>query len=290
MVSNLYGLPQPLVEALTPERRRPQLGRFGVTTLIDAPLRRILTMRHFDEISEDVSENIWALLGKMGHKTLEMNKRVSEVWVEQKFGDALLVGVVDYTDDCKVIDFKFTSVWSFVFAGDKSEWEKQLQIYAYLIQLSGKPVASLENWLILRDWNKREAAKSETYPKIPFAKVEYKLWSREAVEAFISGRVSLHLEAQKIEPGADLAHLTCSPEERWDRPTKYAVKKEGKERAERVLDTLDDAEKYILALGNIATGKVGKYFIETRRGESVRCLNYCSVSTWCPYFKGLEAV
>ncbi len=287
MATNLHSLPQPLVEALTPERRRPVPGRFGVTTLIDAPLRRILTMRHFDEISEDVSENIWALLGKMGHKTLEMNKRVSEVWVEQKFGDALIVGVVDYTDDCKVIDFKFTSVWSFVFAGDKSEWEKQLQIYAYLVQLSGKPVASLENWLILRDWNKREAAKSGTYPKIPFAKIEYKLWDRTAVEAFISERVALHLEAEKIEPGAGLDHLTCSPSERWDRTTKYAVKKNGVDKAVRVYDTDEEATERA-DYEEKRTAKI--HYVETRPGESVRCLSYCSVNVWCPYFKGLETV
>jgi hypothetical protein len=247
-------------------------------------------MRYYDQIEEDVSENIWALLGKMGHKTLEMNKRVSEVWVEQKFGDGLIVGVVDYTDDCKVIDFKFTSTWSYVFAGEKSEWEQQLQIYGHLIKLTGKPVASLENWLILRDWNKREAARSDDYPKIPFAKVEYKPWERTAVEAFIRERVSLHLLAEKVclsSTSIEIpAEFWCTPTERWEKPTKYAVKKPGQERAVRVLDTEPSARE-IMTHETARTGKV--HTIETRPGENVRCESgYCAVSKWCPCFTKLK--
>jgi len=284
MATNLYSLPAPLVEALTPERRRPVPGRFGVTTLIDAPLRRILSMRHFDEITEDVSENIWALLGKMGHKVLEINKQVSEIRVEHPVDGATVVGVVDYAAG-EVIDFKFTSVWSYIFASDKSAWEQQLQIYGYLVQLIGKPVTGLANWLILRDWNKREAARSDDYPKIPFAKVEYKLWDRTAVEAFISERVSLHLEAEKIDPGVGLAHLTCSPVERWERPTKYAVKKSGVDKAVRVYDTNEEATER----ADYEEKRTAKtHYIEIRPGENIRCAQYCSVNNFCPFWNEVK--
>ncbi len=284
MATNLYSLPAPLVEALTPERRRPVPGRFGVTTLIDSPLRRILTMRHYDEIEEDVSDSIWALLGKMGHSVTEMNKQVSEIRIEKQIGDATLVGVADYANDGKVIDFKFTSVWTVIYASEKSDWEKQLQIYGHLVQSNGQPVTSLENWLILRDWNRRDSLKSDDYPKIPFAKLVYKTWSSEAVAAFISERLSLHLEAEKIEPGADLGHLTCSREERWARPDKWAVKKKTAERAIRVYDTKEAAKKHF---GDVWP-EVGGYFIEHRPGEDVRCESYCSTNRWCPYYtKGL---
>lgn len=287
MLSNIYDLPQPLVEALTFERHRPQPGRFSVTTLIDSPLRRILMMRHFDQIEEDVSEGIWVLLGKMGHKTLEMNKRVSEIYIEKKFGDATLVGVLDYTDDCKVIDFKFTSVWSFVFAGEKSGNEQQLQIYAYLVQLNGRPVQSLENWMILRDWNKREALKSADYPKIPFAKISYPLWPRERVEAYIQERVSLHLAAEKVDSGAIPEVFWCTLVERWTRPTKYAVRKKGVEKAVRVLDNESAAEE-IVKKEIDRTGK--EHYIECRPGENIRCQNYCNLNVFCPCYASLKGV
>ncbi len=285
MVSNKFDLPEPLVEALTPERHRPIPGRFGVTTLIDSPLRRILTMRHFDEIEEDVADGIWALLGKMGHKVLEKNKQVSEVWIETKFDDTTIVGVVDYTKDRKVIDFKFTSVYSVIFATDKSSWEQQLQIYAYLL---GKPVTSLENWLILRDWNRRDSQKSNDYPKIPFARLVYDPWQKTAVEAFIQGRLSLHLEAEKICPEQSSneipAHLWCTPTERWGKKDTWAVKKKTAERAVRVYDSEEAAKKHF---GDVWP-EVGGYFIEHRPGEDVRCESYCAVNKWCPYYtKGL---
>jgi hypothetical protein len=293
MVSNLYGLPQPLVEALTPERRRPVPGRFGVTTLIDSPLRRILTMRHYDSIEEDVSENIWALLGKMGHKVLEQNKLVSEVRLEKDLFGAKIVGVVDYSEDGTVIDFKFTSVWAAIFASEKSEWNQQLQIYGYLVQSVGKPVTNLENWLILRDWNVREKQRSSGgYPEIPFKQIKYDLWPSEAVEAFISERVSLHLKAEKIACGANLGVLWtipeefwCTPIERWEKPTKWAVKKAGVEKAVRVVDTESAAEE-IKQKENERTGKA--HFIEVRPGEQVRCISYCSLSAFCPCYASLK--
>uniref|UniRef100_A0A6M3JIV4 PD-(D/E)XK nuclease superfamily protein n=1 Tax=viral metagenome TaxID=1070528 RepID=A0A6M3JIV4_9ZZZZ len=287
MATNLHSLPQPLVEALTPERRRPIPGRFGVTTLIDAPLRRILTMRHFDEITEDVSENIWALLGKMGHAVLEQNKEVSEIRFEKDLFGAKIVGVVDYSNDGVVIDFKFTSVWAAIFASEKSEWDQQLQIYGYLVQLSGKPVSSLENWLILRDWNVRERQRSSgDYPEIPFKQIVYKPWPREAVEAFIQERVSLHLNAEKSRPDQASneipTHLWCNREERWERPTKWAVKKKNQERAVRVYDTKEQAEAHFDVWPEMG------FHIEERRGESVRCASYCSLVNWCPCYASLK--
>ncbi len=282
MVSNIHGLPKPLADALTPNRRKPIPGRFGVTALIDSPLRRLLTMRHFDQIEEDVSEGIWALLGTMGHRVLEQNKQVSEIRFEQDLFGAKIVGIADYSADGVVIDFKFTSVWAAVFASEKSEWANQLQIYGHLVQLSGRPVTSLENWLILRDWNVRERQRSSgDYPEIPFKQIVYKPWSKEAVAAFIQERMSLHLEAEKYALQSDLgeipANLFCTSTERWEKPTKYAVKKKGQERAVKLFDILDDATNHA------AMNK--DWYVEIRPGENVRCLSYCSVNKWCPYYK-----
>ena len=73
----------------------------------------------------------------------------------------------------------------------------------------------------------------------------------------------------------------CTAEERWERPIKYAVKKEGRKSALRVLDSLKDAENYMAEKKLFA-----KHFVETRQGESVRCESYCAVQPFCNQYKG----
>lgn len=70
----------------------------------------------------------------------------------------------------------------------------------------------------------------------------------------------------------------CTPKERWDKPTTYAVMKPGNKRATRVMDTADEAEKLAVDLGK------GCY-VETRTGESVRCAEYCSCCDFCDFYR-----
>lgn len=287
-MSNVFGLPEPLVKALTVERRPIVPGRISVTALIDSPLRRILSLRHGHEIEEDVSENLWSLLGKAVHYVIEKSAKATEIKIEANLSDATLVGVVDYYKDSKIIDWKLTSAWSAVFAADKN-WENQLQVYGYLVQSLGHPVTNLSVYMILRDWNKRESQKNPDYPEIPFKEISYKLWSKEAVATFIQERVSLHLLAEKVclsESSIEIPPIFwCTPTERWEKPTKYAVKKKGVDRAVRVVDT--EAAAFAIMESEIArTSK--DHCIEVRPGENTRCLSYCSVSAWCPFWNEVK--
>jgi hypothetical protein len=69
--------------------------------------------------------------------------------------------------------------------------------------------------------------------------------------------------------------LPCTPEERWEGPTRFAVMKQGQKRAVRVFDTREEAE------GNVT--KEGLY-VEERTGSSIRCESYCRVSSFCPQY------
>jgi hypothetical protein len=165
---NVHNLPAPLVRALTPERRVPTPGRLSVTTLLDSPLRRILSMKHFHAVEEEVSDNLWALLGSAVHYVIEKGSPdETETKLEIPFAGAIIVGVIDYHGDGHAIDWKVTSVWSIIFADGKT-WEQQLQIYAFMLYLVGKPIEKLSVYMILRDWNKREMQKNPDYPRIPF--------------------------------------------------------------------------------------------------------------------------
>ena len=74
--------------------------------------------------------------------------------------------------------------------------------------------------------------------------------------------------------------LPCTPEERWERPTHFAVMKQGQKRVVRVFDTREEAE------GNIT--KAGLY-VEERAGSSVRCEYYCRVASFCPQYARMKA-
>jgi hypothetical protein len=95
------------------------------------------------------------------------------------------------------------------------------------------------------------------------------LWSNEVAENFLFERVRLHLKA---EAGED---LPCTPEERWERPTRFAVMKQGQKRAVRVFDTCGEAEGHVTK---------GGLYVEERPGSSVRCESYCRVSSFCPQY------
>uniref|UniRef100_A0A6M3LK08 Putative PD-(D/E)XK nuclease superfamily protein n=1 Tax=viral metagenome TaxID=1070528 RepID=A0A6M3LK08_9ZZZZ len=280
MVSNTYNLPEPLVKALTPDRKAPVFGRISVTSLIDSPLRRVLAMRHYGQTDEDVSEGLWALLGSAVHYVIEKGNEDTETKLEIPFNGATLVGVVDYHCDGHIIDWKTGSVWSVVFADNKN-WELQLQCYGYLVQLTGQPVDKLSVYMILRDWNKREAQRNQEMPRIPFHQISYKPWPKDRIEAYLTERVSLHLFAEKYAQNGSQeeipASLWCSSEERWERPSKWAAKNVGKDRAVRVFDTEQECSDFVHGT---------KMFLEHRPGESVKCNDYCQYSGWCPRLKG----
>lgn len=69
-LTNKKGLPQPLVDAIKYDTYKVH-GDLGVTTLIDSPQIRILKKKHSREITSDVSESLWMLMGTMCHSILE---------------------------------------------------------------------------------------------------------------------------------------------------------------------------------------------------------------------------
>ena len=93
----------------------------------------------------------------------------------------------------------------------------------------------------------------------------------EKRQEFVEHRLHLHAEAYfESDTGGDLPE--CSPEDMWEKPTSYAVKKEGGVRAKSVHATREEAEAALPPKG---------YFIEVREGERTRCEKFCQVSGFC---------
>ena len=266
-MTNIYNLPPAIANAAEPYQ--PKEGRIGVTTLIDGPLPNNLKRKHWDEIEEDVLDRLWALRSQGAHKILELHAPAFS-WPELKLkwpiDGITVVGVIDlYTPkDGLIEDYKDKSVWGFVFGG-KAEIEKQLNCLAQLVRWHDWPVKTLRGCYFLRDWQ-RSRAGDEDYPPRPCLTMGFPLWGN--AETYIQNRIKLHQQDNPPE---------CTPEERWEKPTTWAVMKKGRKSAMRVLNTEGEAIQW-------RTDNGGDEIVK-RPGRRVRCEDYCSVSRFCPYYK-----
>lgn len=275
--TNRYNLPEAFFEAMKERRGSFDLNKLTVTELISPPLIRYLKILHWNELETDVSERLWALLGTAAHSVLEKHapdNSLSEEILETKIGDMTIVGKMDlYVNNPEkgihnhVEDYKVTSVWSFLFAG-KTEWEQQLNCYAWLLRVNGWEVEHLFINAILRDWQKSKVNELN-YPEIPFIRKEINLWTFEEQQKFVEERIELFKQAPK----------ECSDEEKWARGGEYALMQSGKKRALKLFQTEDEMKYVILDKDQKLVQRPKVY---------VRCRDYCPVRSVCVYnpYKG----
>lgn len=282
-ITNRFNIPAPLYKFALRDGYSKGKADFSVTEIISPPRVQRLRQRHWEEMEQDASESLWALLGTALHSVAERSQVDNHTTEERLFVEVdgiTLSGAIDLQHEkdgqIEITDYKFTSVYSL--KGTKPEWEQQQNIYAWLVQKAkGKPVSGLRICAILRDWSRREAENSASYPQAPIQIVEIPLWDFNYTDQFVRDRVELHRQAKvKDDWGEELP--LCTDEEKWTRPTFYAVKKEGGKRALKVFEMREDAE----ALAK----ETPKGYVEERPGEAVRCTgNYCGVAQWCSQFK-----
>ena len=71
MFTNLHNLPDPDVKALSDDKYDSGQVNSSVTTLIDSPQVKILNRKHKDDITIDVTERLWSVLGTAVHTMFE---------------------------------------------------------------------------------------------------------------------------------------------------------------------------------------------------------------------------
>lgn len=279
--TNEMNLPEALVSAIVNDTYSKGSADISVTQLIGPPKIRLLKKRHSDEITEDVTDHIWRLLGTNTHEIVERIKH-PDALQEERLSVTVkgwkISGQADLYEDGVVTDFKVTSAWSCL-NGVKPEWICQLNVYAELFRSAGFTVSKLQIIAFLRDWSKFKTGKD--YPKKQVAVLDVPLWGEFQAKTYIRDRVLMH---QTAEPLADDDIPECTPEERWDKPTTYAIVKEKNKRAWRVVDSMEEAEKL---KAQIKEGSGDTYRIDMRPGEHVRCANYCSCNEFCHFYKSI---
>jgi hypothetical protein len=282
-LTNKYNLPQTFVNVLNRPTYTKGKAHLSATEIINSPRIVQLKKIHWDNLEEDVADKVWAIFGTAIHAVLELGKDDHHI-IEQRLHANVdgwdISGAIDLQrvedDGIIVADYKTTGAWAVM--NEKSDWEQQLNIYAWLVEKVKKvPVKKVEIIAIIRDWSRRDAQNKEGYPEAPIKVIDVPLWTFEQRENFIKERIQLHSNALfAAETSDDLPE--CSPSEMWEKPAYWAVRKVGNKRATTVLDTEDKALAKIEELGK-------GYEIEFRPGERTRCANFCQVRDFCSQWK-----
>ncbi|UMO76031.1 CRISPR-associated exonuclease, Cas4 family [Planktothrix phage Pag-Yong1] len=297
-LTNKHALPGALVRYL--ERDPYSRGdgvRYSVTQLIDEPRIRALRERHDAEISRDVSEMVWLILGKAVHKFLEdaaAERGDPDHTIEERcylpVRNVVISGQMDVQDagdgKVEIIDWKVTSAFAVMFG--KAAWEQQLNCYAHLLrETKGKKVGKLSIVALLRDWSRRDAEKNPDYPQQPIVTIPIPVWPPAEAQEYVEGRVKLHLDADVSSAwGDDLQ--PCTDEGRWLREGMWIVERKAKptkEKPEERWYTLRAVPTEAEARKIMADAK-GEVRLTRRRSPPVRCAgNYCGVAEFCDQWK-----
>jgi len=266
-LTNKHGLPEAIVAAV---QNDPYTGGGDISTtkLIDSPRVRVLSGKHHAEITVDVSERVWALLGQAVHTILERAglRHEGVITEERMYADVdgwQVSGQVDtlHLASQKLSDYKVSTIWK---KNGSDSWTRQLNVLRWLAHKNGHTINTLEVIGIFRDWRKSEALRDPSYPQSAIQTIHVPVWTLEDAEDYVRERVAIH---QAASNGID---IQCTDEERWMSPSKFALMKDGGKRAVRVADSAED-------LGEPLDG----YTIIERKGEAKRCSMYCDVAPFC---------
>lgn len=284
-VTNKFGLPQPLVEAVSNNKYSSGKSDYTTTQLAGTPARQlVLRKQHWNEISEDVADLIYSLSGQSKHVVLERAAEFCKEYhylAETRFyikrKGKTIGGQIDLYDENKLIlyDWKETGVYA-ASHELKPEWIAQGNINRTMLIENGYPVEKIINIVLYRDWKKSEVGRKEKYPEHQVQPFEIPIWTTKETEEFIAKRIAEFERAKKKLP-------LCSNEERWKTPDLYALIKKGNKKATKLFDSAQAAES------ELSVFKMMSYEVQFRPGVNKRCESYCNVAFACQQYAEIKA-
>ena len=286
-ITNNFGLPEFVVDALTFSTYSRGDAQISVTQLIDSPRIVQLQKQFADEQKKDAVDFVWSRFGTSVHNMFEESlkaagsdaiteERLFTEWRGWKLSGAIDVQEV-HDDGVIISDFKVTSVWSVI--NDKPSWHQQLNVYAYLVRKAkGQAVKKLQIVTLLRDWSRRKAEQERNYPSAPIVVIDIPVWSDEQQDQYVDAQMQKHIDAE-FDAATEQTLIACTDEEMWEKATVYAVMRKGRKSAIKLFPTEVAAEDRLASLDKT-------HYIETRAGEKTRCAgDWCGVSQWCDQYQ-----
>ena len=281
-VSNRLHLPEAFVNAVS-KTRHNAAGCFSATTLNKGAKEIILTDRHFDEITIDAADSVWAVWGTAVHALLESqpDNNFHEEYFKVPVSNSFVTGQVDSYDmeNGVINDWKTASVWKVQF-NDFKDWRAQGLTYAWLLRQSGLEVKKCRFVALLKDHSETKAKTDSSYPQSPVFIYEFNVTPEDMAEtsARILAKVQEIESAYKLD---DDAIEPCSDDERWADGEKWAVMKNGRKTAIKLFDNEADADAMAGELGN-------SHYVEHRPAISRKCLDYCNCKEFCSFYKSMN--
>lgn len=282
--TNKHSLPEEVVRAIMKDRYTDPdeaPSDFSATTLV-APIQQTILKRRYPDqhIIRDVVDYFWSFIGSIAHAVLE------EAWHESigsivekrlyiEVAGKSVSGKMDCYHDGEIRDYKSTKSYK-IMKGDYSDWEKQLNVYAYLCRKNGLEVNRLRVIGFILDWKKGEAYK-KGYPDTPVVEIPLRLWTEEEQEAYIENRVLGLILAETANDDLLSIKFPCSKKEMWSDIRDYAIIKNGADRATKVFDNHEEAMRVF----NSGKYSHKDYSLTTRYTKRTRCLEHCPVSHLC---------
>ncbi len=305
ITTNKLGLPEVLVRAMARDPYSRGDSRYSVTQLIDAPQPRMLKTKHAEEVSRDISDSVWMLLGKGVHHVLEhgaAEEGDADHTIEERIFVTVrgvrLSGAMDVQRHpggmAEIIDWKVTSTYRVTSPDGLKKWEEQVNLYR-LFRVMAKDangqdgenlypgeVDTLTIVAFLRDWSKSKARTNPEYPQAPVISIPLRLWTLAEAHAYLHDRVLAHTLADDFAEFGDMPE--CSDEERWKRGGKFEVvqiTKDGREWVRNSCDTEEEAEARMAE--NIEAFKAWKpkTWVRAQASKPIRCLDWCEAAPFC---------
>ena len=289
-VTNKYNLPEEVCRAIMKDRYTAEEDEefdFSASTLVAPVQQTVLKHRHKDSlVVRDVTDYFWAFLGSIAHTVLEEAwKKTVNSFVEERLYTTtegkILSGKLDCYADGQVRDYKSTKAYK-IMKGDYTDWEDQLNTYAYLCRVNNIPVQSLMVIALIFDWKEYDKSK-KNYPECPIVKIPLRLWSLDEQREHISHKVKQLILGYSLSDEDLSTALPCSERDMWQDVKDYAVIKTGASRATKVFDNEEEATAHLNGLKNKED-----YTVERRMTGRTRCLKHCPVSNVCQQNKKLS--
>lgn len=215
-VTNKMRLPRAFVNAVSVERHN-KAGCYSATTLNKGVKEIILQERHWNELTVDAADSVWAVWGTAVHALLESEKddNFHEEKFDVKVSRSRVTGIVDSYDmeNGVINDWKTASVCK-VTLNDFADWRAQGMSYAWLLRQSGLDARRCRFIALLKDHSKAKARTERRYPKSPVFVYEFDVTQKDIEAA--GERILRKVKAlEDAEGKADDDIEPCSREERW---------------------------------------------------------------------------
>ena len=115
-ITNKFGVPETLMTLASREYYTKGASQYSVTELMSPPRIRRLREQYDEKITQDVSDNLWQLLGQALHVVMERGITEGYIMEERLFlnvDEVTVSGQIDLQketpDGIVIIDYKFTS-------------------------------------------------------------------------------------------------------------------------------------------------------------------------------------